>query len=194
MWWHKLRNQISSFGETDECISIGRGRQFIRLLVAEVSASAVVILDTPGSEVVWRVLATHCIRHFPLHFPSGVSLCAITFQLESACGDPVPMSAYPTKFPQRPNPVHRGYRPTNNGLNHGTVSNVIEWLYLWTTVSKCIKSLIWNMKVKFYWSCLNTTLWWVTKKEIAVWIMNLELHTANIQFQLPALVPTEERA
>ena len=60
-----------------------RGRQFSRLLAAEVSASAVVMLDTPCSEVVWRVLATHCIRQFPLHFPSCVSPCAITFPLES---------------------------------------------------------------------------------------------------------------
>ena len=36
---------------------------------AEVCASAVVTLDTPCSEVVWRVLATHCIRQFPLQFP-----------------------------------------------------------------------------------------------------------------------------
>jgi len=35
------------------------------------------------SEVVWRVLANHSICQFPLHFPSHVSLCAITFQLES---------------------------------------------------------------------------------------------------------------
>ena len=37
------------------------GRQFSRLLAAELCASAVVMLDTPCSEVVWRVLATHCI-------------------------------------------------------------------------------------------------------------------------------------
>ena len=60
-----------------------RGRQFSRLLATEVCASAVVILDTPCSEVVWRVLATHSIRQFPLHFPTNVSPCAITFQLES---------------------------------------------------------------------------------------------------------------
>ena len=60
-----------------------RGRQFSRLLAAEMCASAVVMLDTLCSEVVWRVLATHSIRQFPLHFPSRVSLCAITFQLES---------------------------------------------------------------------------------------------------------------
>ena len=35
-----------------------QGRQFSRLLAAEVCASAVVMLDT-RSEVVWRVLATH---------------------------------------------------------------------------------------------------------------------------------------
>jgi hypothetical protein len=45
-----------------------RGRQFSRLLAAEVCASAVVMLDT-CSDVVWRVLATHSIRQFPLHFP-----------------------------------------------------------------------------------------------------------------------------
>ena len=54
-------------------------RQFSRLLAAEVCASAVVMQDTPCSEVVWRVLATHPIRQFPLHFPSRASQCAITF-------------------------------------------------------------------------------------------------------------------
>jgi len=60
-----------------------RGRQFSRLLAAEVCASAVVMLDTPSSEVVWRVLATHFNRQFPLHFPSRASPCAIMFQLGS---------------------------------------------------------------------------------------------------------------
>ena len=60
-----------------------QGRQFSRLLVAEVCASAVVMLDKPCSEVVWRVLATHSFRQFPLHFPSRASPCAITFQLDS---------------------------------------------------------------------------------------------------------------
>jgi hypothetical protein len=57
-----------------------RRRQFSRLLAAEVCASAVVMLDTPCSEVVWRVLATHSIRQFPLHFPFRASPCAIRFQ------------------------------------------------------------------------------------------------------------------
>jgi hypothetical protein len=60
-----------------------RGCQFIRLLAAEVCASGVVMLDTPCSEVVWRVLATHSIRQFPIHFSSCASPCAITFQLDS---------------------------------------------------------------------------------------------------------------
>ena len=60
------------------------GNQFSRLLAAEVCASALVMLDTPCSEVVWRVLATHSIHQFPLHFPSCASPCAITFQLDSA--------------------------------------------------------------------------------------------------------------
>jgi hypothetical protein len=40
-------------------------------------------LRISGSEVVWRVLATHSIRQFFLHFPSRASPCAITFQLVS---------------------------------------------------------------------------------------------------------------
>jgi len=60
-----------------------RGRQFSRLLAAEVFGSAVVMLDTPCSEVVWRVLANYSIRQFPLHFPSRASPCARTFQLDS---------------------------------------------------------------------------------------------------------------
>ena len=59
-----------------------RGRQFSRLLAAEVCASAVVMLDTPCPEVVWRVLATHSIPQYPLHFPSRASPFAITFQLD----------------------------------------------------------------------------------------------------------------
>jgi hypothetical protein len=60
-----------------------QGRQFSRLLAAEVCASAVVMLDTPSSEVVWRVLATHTIRQFSLYFPSRASPCAIAYQLDS---------------------------------------------------------------------------------------------------------------
>jgi hypothetical protein len=59
------------------------GSQFSRILAAEVCASAVVMLDTPCSEAVWRVLATHVIRQFHLHFPSRAPPCAITFQLDS---------------------------------------------------------------------------------------------------------------
>jgi len=63
-----------------------RGRQFNLLLADEVCASAVVMLDTPYSEVVWRVLAAHSIRQFPLQFPSRASPCAITFQLDTTIG------------------------------------------------------------------------------------------------------------
>jgi len=60
-----------------------RERQFSRLLAAELCASALVMLDTTCSEVVWSVLATHSILQFPLHFPSRASPCVITFQLDS---------------------------------------------------------------------------------------------------------------
>ena len=47
------------------------------------------MLDTPCSDVVWRVIATHSIRQFPLHFPSRASPCAIAFQLDSTISNPV---------------------------------------------------------------------------------------------------------
>jgi hypothetical protein len=58
------------------------GRQLSQLLATEVCASAVVMLDTPCSVLVWRLLTAHSIRKFPLHFPSRASPCAITFQLD----------------------------------------------------------------------------------------------------------------
>jgi hypothetical protein len=84
-----------------------RGRQFSRLLVAEVCASAVVMLVTPCSEVVWRVLATHSIFQFPLHFPSRASPCDITFQLHSNTGyttfrGSVKSTGYPLHLPVSP--------------------------------------------------------------------------------------------
>jgi hypothetical protein len=60
-----------------------RGFQFSRLLADELFVSAVVKLDATCSEVLWRVLDTHSIRQFPLHFHSRASPCAIMFQLES---------------------------------------------------------------------------------------------------------------
>jgi hypothetical protein len=69
-----------------------RGRQVSRLLAAEVCATAVVMLDTPCSEVVWRALATHSIRQFHLHFHSRGSPCAITFQLDSTTSAAISLS------------------------------------------------------------------------------------------------------
>jgi hypothetical protein len=84
MWWHRRRNQISSFGQNGRVHLNRQGRQFSRLLAAEVCASAVVMLDTPCSEVVWRYWLPTPFASFPLHFPSRASPCAITFQLESS--------------------------------------------------------------------------------------------------------------
>ena len=84
MWWHTRRNQISSLARNGR-VHLNRPvwRQFSRPLAAEVCASAVVMLDTPCSEVVWKVLATHCTRQFPPLLPLPASPCAITFQMES---------------------------------------------------------------------------------------------------------------
>jgi hypothetical protein len=67
-----------------------QGPQFSRLLTAVVCALAVVMLDTPCSEIVRRVLATHAIHQFSLHLASSASPCAITFQLDSTWWCKVP--------------------------------------------------------------------------------------------------------
>ena len=122
-----------------------RGRQFSRLLAAEVYASAVVMLDTPCSEVVWRVLATHSIRKFPLHFPSRASPCAITFQLDSTnCtrGGVCPRAGLDGCSEEKVSCPHQGLNPEPSSLHRITyndyasqaswyprerVSNTVPW-------------------------------------------------------------------
>ena len=75
MWWHTQKPDFV-FRRNGRVHLNRRGRQFSRLLAAEACASAVVMLDMPCSEVVWRVLTTHSICQFPLHFPlSCVTVC-----------------------------------------------------------------------------------------------------------------------
>ena len=62
---------MSSFKSAEESVQSTTGSRGVRI--------AVVMLDTPCSEVVWGVLATHSTRQFPLHFLPA-SPCAITFQ------------------------------------------------------------------------------------------------------------------
>jgi len=52
-----------------------RWRQLCRLLAAELCASAVVMLDTPCSEVVWRVLAIHSIHQVSPSLLPCVTVC-----------------------------------------------------------------------------------------------------------------------
>ena len=59
------------------------GRQFSRLLAAEVCVSAWVMLDRPRSEVAWEYWLPTPIRQFPLHFPSLASPCAT--RLRTSC-------------------------------------------------------------------------------------------------------------
>ena len=81
-----LKNKYSSWTAVQYYSFITLDNQYViwSVLAAEVCASAVVMLDTQCSEVVWRVLDTHSIHQFPLHFPSRASPCAITLQLESS--------------------------------------------------------------------------------------------------------------
>ena len=58
------------------------GRQFSRLLAAEVCASALVMLDTPCCEVVWEYWLPTPFASFPFTSPSRASPCAITFRTQ----------------------------------------------------------------------------------------------------------------
>jgi len=68
-----------------------RGLQFSRLLAAEVCASAVVVLNTPCSEVVWRVLATHSIRQFPFTSPPVRHRVPLHFNWTLPASYPLPL-------------------------------------------------------------------------------------------------------
>jgi len=94
------------------------------LSTAEVCASAVVMLGTPCSEVVWRVLATHSIRQFPLHFPSCVSPCAITFQLDSTSNS----SPNVSQIMWSANSINNSLREATNFLGRYGQSS---WLQSW---------------------------------------------------------------
>jgi hypothetical protein len=72
-----------------------QGRQFSRLLAAEVCTSACRVCTGRASlcsAVMWRLLVTHSTLLFPLHFSSRTSPCAITFQTQSTyvVWDPFP--------------------------------------------------------------------------------------------------------
>jgi len=95
------------------------GHQASRLMAAEVFASAVVMMDIPCCEVVWRVLATHSIHQFPLHFPSSAS-CAITFQLQSTTG----LSAHTILMPASDWAVHQICYSILWISNHHTLSQM----------------------------------------------------------------------
>ena len=71
MRWHARRNQISSFVRNGR-VHFNRpwGVSSADCWQPRCAPSAVVMLDTPCCKVVWRVLATHTIRQFPLYFPT----------------------------------------------------------------------------------------------------------------------------
>jgi hypothetical protein len=96
-----------------------QGLQFSRLLATEVCASAVVMVDTSSSEVVWRVLATHSIRQFPLHSPPCVTVChdiSTGLYLAFKC-----LSQLWKPFLQHIGPSYGVYTPYTSGChrNHG---------------------------------------------------------------------------
>ena len=67
---HSIRQFPLHFTPRNGRVHLNRqGRQFIRLLAAEVCASALVMLDTPGSEVVWEYWLPTPFASFPFTSP-----------------------------------------------------------------------------------------------------------------------------
>jgi hypothetical protein len=63
-----------------------QGRQLSRLLAGELCTSACWVCTARASlcsAVTWRLLVTHSILLFPLHFSFRTSPCAITFETQS---------------------------------------------------------------------------------------------------------------
>ena len=61
------------------------GRQFSWLLAGDLCTSACRVCTARASvcsAVMWRLLVTHSILLFPLHFSARASRCAITFQMD----------------------------------------------------------------------------------------------------------------
>ena len=164
MWWHTRGNQISSFARNRR-VHLNRpvGVSSVDYWQLRCAPSAVVMLDTPCSEVVWRVLATHCIRQFPLHLPSRASPCAITFQLESnntllarvkkqslACGETVKCRiAY----------VSRTQHSVTSCINIHTHIHVCRRTVRYGKVVRCVLTAYCNIKCMSKLLCIGFEHW-----------------------------------
>jgi len=112
-----------------------RERQFSRLLTAEVCASAVVMLDTPWSEVVWRILAG-----YPLHSSVSPSLplpCVavchhVSTGLYSLQISPSVPSFKPTDTTPPPKRKFMKYN-AHNTIYDNRITQTVWWLLVWNT-------------------------------------------------------------
>ena len=136
-----------------------RGRQFSRLLAAEVCASAVVMLDAPRSEVVWRVLATHSIRQFPLHSSSRASPYAITFQLEST-NQTHSLTLPPFLSLSLSLSIYVSFRIVifyvhlSHTITCGCFGNVCSYIYCVLYCLDCVFCIVWFRYIYSYLFCL----------------------------------------
>ena len=86
-----------------------RGCQFSRLLAVEECGSADSDCIDHVPTYIARLLATHSIRIFPLHFPSRASPCAIRFwtrYIPVNCNSSVAISSYPRGLLSRRSAKH----------------------------------------------------------------------------------------
>ena len=112
-----------------------RWRQFSRLLAAEVCASAVVTLDTPCSEVVWRVLATHSTRRFPPSLPLPcVTVCHhVSTGVYAAIWVTIHQSTLRNSPEERTSHCHRKRRLKSRIFLCATTISVVRGLWRWMT-------------------------------------------------------------
>jgi len=86
MWWHTNRNQISSFGDTDESFKSAGAS------VQSTTGSRGVRISCSNAGCTMSRGSAKSTTGYPLYSPVSLSFplpalpCAITFQLESSCG------------------------------------------------------------------------------------------------------------
>jgi hypothetical protein len=162
-----------------------QGRQFSRLLAAEVCASAVVMvvmLDTPCSEVVWRALATYSIRQFPLpcmtvchHISTGVYLKCRASNTRSVQLFQSLVLAYWHHTPTADSMIHvtqhrarRLYsripliRINWDGQSSGYAEIPDNWIFLW----KYVTMAVWSVKKISTNSCFRLRIYLRTNKTL----------------------------
>jgi hypothetical protein len=88
------------------------------------------------------VLATHCIRQFPLHFPSRASPCAITFQLDSTTIHVKRRIKLLSGHPATPPPSAVPHPPPYNSPRLHVPAPPVPWAYITCPTAPRVSSFV----------------------------------------------------